>query len=131
MSFKETGDISGKVETTKTAASTKKRKERQAQGGEGRGQPPQKASYVARTDWEGETESVRLFQPPDYQLRLLTAFSIGVDFRPLGYLECDNAAARTRDNNKKKAKLPNDTDTSARAARLCVFLRSVLLLFGK
>lgn len=61
-------EFQAKVETTKTAASTKKT------GRERKGRSQPTSELCGKTEWEDETKTVRLFYPSDIQLRLLTGF---------------------------------------------------------
>lgn len=103
-----------KVETTKTAASTKKTSRER----KGRSQPT--SELCGKKEWENETEIIRRFHPSNIHLRWLTAFSFEVDFRPITFATLNSTtqqSKRLRDN--EKAKLPDDRDASVQASRLC------------
>lgn len=112
-------EFQAKVETTKTAASTKKT------GTERKGRSQSTSELCGRT----ETESVRLFHPLDIRLTLLTAFSFEVDFHPLTF---STWTATTQQSEITKR--PNYQTTGTRQFKLpgCVFpLESTLLLLGE
>lgn len=100
-------EFQAKVETTKTAASTKTASRER----KGRGQPT--SGLCGKTECEKETEVTLRFYQFNIFLRWLTAFSFEVDFVP--QRSTNAAVKRLKDN--KKAKLPDDRDASDQALR--------------
>lgn len=113
-------EFQAKVVTTKTAASTKK------PGTERKGRSQPTSELCGKTEWEDETDSVRLLYPSDIKLRLLTDFILESRSVTLA-----TWYATTQQWDREITKRPNSHATATRQLKLpgCVFLLSPPLFF--